>query len=258
MHSLPLFHRISGQPVIVLGGEGIWGEAAAAKRRLVERAGGVVLTDIDAPARLAFVALEAPEAAVAELRARGVLVNTVDRPELCDFTVPSLLERGPILVAVSSGGLSAGLTKAVRLRLERFLPASLGALAEALGAARGAIKARWPDPAERRRVLDAALAEGAALDLLRDSGPDAVELWLESAAAQPPATHEFTFAGDDPDDLSLRQARWLGEADVVAYEPRVPAAVLDRARADALRWPLAANQPPPVHPGAVVVIRTAS
>ncbi|MGH6787381.1 MAG: precorrin-2 dehydrogenase/sirohydrochlorin ferrochelatase family protein [Novosphingobium sp.] len=251
MHSLPLFHRIAGEPVIVLGE----GEAAEAKRRLVERAGGIVADDIEAPARLAFVALAEPEAAVTRLRERGVSVNAVDRPDLCDFTVPSLLERGPMLVAVSSGGLSAGLTKAVRLRLEGFLPASLGALAEALGAAKAAIKARWPDPAERRRVLDAAVGESGALDLLRDFSPDAVTRWLESGESEPPQTREFTLPGDDPDDLTLRQARWLGEAGVVAYEPGVPAAVLNRARADAAQVAIAPGEAPPDHPGAVVVIR---
>ncbi len=251
MHSLPLFHRITGQPVIVLGE----GEAADAKRRLVERAGGVCVGADDGDARLGFVALAEPEKAVAELRARGVLVNVVDRPDLCDFTVPSLLERGALLVAVGSGGLSAGLTKAVRLRLERFLPSSLGALAEALGAARAAIKARWPDPAERRRVLDSAVGEGGALDLLRDHAPEAVARWLENGAAELPGVHEFSLAGDDPDDLTLRQARWLGEADLIAYEPGVPDAVLHRARADTVRCRIAPGSPAPTHPGQVVVIR---
>jgi hypothetical protein len=71
INSLPLFHRIAGQPVIVLGE----GEAAIAKRRLVERAGGVVDGEDNAEARLAFVALDDPEQAVARLKARGVLVN---------------------------------------------------------------------------------------------------------------------------------------------------------------------------------------
>ena len=99
MHSLPLFHRINGQRVSVLGD----GEAGEAKRRLVERAGGVVVDDPAAAAVLAFVALDSPEEAAATLKARGLLVNVVDRPDLCDFTVPSLLERGPVIVAVEIG-----------------------------------------------------------------------------------------------------------------------------------------------------------
>ena len=107
MRSLPLFHRVAGRPVIVLGE----GEAAEAKRRLVERAGGVVAADDHPDARLAFVATDAPESAAARLKARGVLVNVPDRPDLCDFTVPSVLDRDPVLVAVGTGGASAGLAK---------------------------------------------------------------------------------------------------------------------------------------------------
>ena len=154
--SLPLFHRVRAQPVIVLGA----GEAAAAKRRLVERAGGVVVDDlaqgIDLGARLAFIAHDDETAARADaLRARtsGLLVNVVDRPNLCDFTTPSLIDRAPVLIAVGTGGASAGLAKAVRLRIDALLPQGLGALADALFAARAALRARWPDAATRRRAL---------------------------------------------------------------------------------------------------------
>ena len=113
--ALPLFHRIAGTPVIVLGE----GEAAEAKRRLVERAGGVVVGEGDLEARLAFIAIDSPEEAAARLRARGVLVNVVDRADLCDFTAPSILDRSPVLIAIGTGGASAGLAKALRLRLDR-------------------------------------------------------------------------------------------------------------------------------------------
>lgn len=250
MHSLPLFHRIAGQPVIVVGE----GEAAAAKSRLVERAGGEVVGFADVDARLAFVALDAPEPIVADLRLRGVLVNVVDRPELCDFTVPSLLERGPVLVAVGTGGVSAGLAKALRLRLEGLLPDSLGRLAEALGAARVALRQRWPEAPDRRRALDAALAQGGELDPLRSDEAD-VATWLVGAPDGAAGRHDFTVTSDDPDDLTLRQARWLGTADVVAYEPRVATAILNRARADAARVVIEHGQATPDHPGTVVTIR---
>ncbi|HYD24504.1 MAG TPA: NAD(P)-dependent oxidoreductase [Croceibacterium sp.] len=250
LNSLPLFHRVAGRPVIVHGE----GEAAAARRRLVERAGGVVVGEEDADARLAFVALDAPEAAAARLRARGVLVNVADRPDLCDFTVPSLLDRDPVLIAVGTGGASAGLAKHVRLRLEGLLPTGLGRLAEALFGARDALRARVPDAAERRRALDAALQPGGPLDPLGEGGAERVAAWLEnSAGPRPLAPVTLTIAGDDPDDLSLRQARLLGRADFVLFEPGVAAAVLDRARADAARFPLPYDGPP--LDGLVVVLR---
>ena len=251
MNSLPLFHRIAGQTVIVLGE----GEAAAAKQRLVERAGGIVSTDPDADARLGFVAHDQPEAAAAALKARGLLVNVVDRPELCDFTVPSLLERGPVLVAVGTGGVSAGLAKALRLRLEGLLPQSLGTLAQALAAARAALRARWSDAADRRRALDDALAAGAALDPLADYQAGAVEHWLDGAEQSAAPTHTITLCSDDPDDLTLRQARWLGSADLVLHDAAVPAAVLNRARADAVRKVLRDDDQTGETRGLTVVIR---
>ena len=251
MHSLPLFHRITGQRVIVLGDN----EAAAAKRRLVERAGGVVSDDPAAAAMLAFVALDSPEEAAAALKARGLLVNVVDRSDLCDFTVPSLLERGAVLVAVGTGGVSAGLAKALRLRLEGLLPQSLGALAQALAGARTLLRERWPDAATRRRGLDNALSAGGALDPLADHSAAAVEMWLREAGDSDSAVTELTLTSDDPDDLTLRQARWLGSADLVLHEVGVPEAVLNRARADAIRRMLGPDSSPTTSGRNTVIIR---
>lgn len=254
--SLPLFHQIVGQSVLVLGD----GAAAEPKRRLVERAGGIVIDDmaraIDEGVRLAFVAYEdarACEAAAINLRCAGLLVNVVDRPELCDFTTPSILDRDPLLVAIGTGGASAGLAKHVRLRIERVLPESLGLLARALEGVRGALRARLPDGAARRRALDAALAEGGPLDPLDSLSHTRVEAWLasvteaaraaqagaESGAGPTPAGRvvELVLTSSDPEDLTLRQARLLGEADVLLIDGAVPPAILARARADAARRP---------------------
>jgi len=232
MRSLPLFHRIAGKKVVVLG-EGVQAEA---KRRLIERAGGVIVGEDDAEARLAFVVIPEPEETAARLKARGLLVNVTDRPDLCDFTVPSILERDPVLIAVGTSGASAGLAKQLRLRLEALLPANLGALAAGLHGAREAMRGRWPGFDERRRALDSALAQGGTLDPLRDQAPDAIERWL-AAPEQLAATEHVVveLRSDDPDDLTLREARLLGTADAVLHDPAVPAAILVRARGDAVR-----------------------
>ncbi len=241
LSSLPLFHRLTGQPVVVLG----QGEAAEAKRRLVERAGALVLDDlaegIDKGARLAFIAHEDEASAQADaIRARcaGLLVNVVDRPALCDFTTPSIVDRDPVIIAVGTAGTSAGLAKALRLRLERLLPQGLGQLAEALYAARSALKARFPTGSDRRRALDAALEEGGALDPFRAQDDDGVRRWLDGADKGAVARHVVTLRTLDPDDLTLREARLLGQADAVIAPPAVPPAVLARARADAARLPV--------------------
>ena len=254
MKSLPLFHRIAGQRVVVLGD----GVAAEAKRRLVERAGGIPVGEPEAHgAALAFVVLEderAARAAVRRLKHFGLLVNVPDRPSLCDFTVPSVLDRDPVLVAIGTGGASAGLAKALRLRLEGMLPQGLGALAEALQAARGALRGRWPDAGERRRALDAALSEGGALDPLRERAGDGLAAWVAGQAeAAPAGRYEIVLSSNDPEDLTLRQARLLGSADAILHDPAVPAAILDRARADAQRVTLPLSGPEP--DGLVIVLR---
>ena len=239
LQSLPLFHNIKGQRVLVLGD----GEAAEPKRRLVERAGGLIEDDeqraIDEGVRIAFVAYEdakACEVAAINLRCAGMLVNVVDRPELCDFTTPSILDRNPVLIAVGTGGASAGLAKHVRLRLERLLPQSLGALARALYAARPSLRKTFPNGADRRRALDEALREGGALDALSDASAEQVERWLDgNTRTRPPQKETFTLKSNDPEYLTLKQARLLGEADVVCADPEVSPQILARARADAVR-----------------------
>ena len=223
--SLPLFVRLGGRPVILLGE----GEPAEAKRRLLDRAGALVVGE-DAPATLAIVAIEdedAAQAAIARLKARGILVNAVDRPAVCDFTLPAIVERGPVIIAIGTGGVSAGLAAALRQRLETLLPA------EGLYAARTALRARFPDGAERRRAIGAALSPGGALDPLAEEHD--VDAWLASADRPGARVEAFVLTSTDPDDLTLRQARALAAADRVYHRGDVPSAILDRARADAVR-----------------------
>jgi len=234
MHSLPLFVDLNGRPVMLIGK----GSAADAKRRLLERAGARVVGE-DAAARLAIVIADNDtdaEAIVAGLRARDILVNAVDRPALCDFTLPAIIDRDPVLIAIGTGGRSAGLAKALRQRLEMLLPAGLGKLADALFAARGRIRARWPGADARRRAIDDALLPGGVADLLRADADTGVSAWLDGDAA--PADDRLVpirLRSADPDDLTLREARLLGQADTLYHRAAVPAAILDRARADAAR-----------------------
>lgn len=236
LHSLPLFHRIAGSRVVVVGE----GAMADAKARLVTRAGGEVCGETEAHhARLAFVALDdarAAEAAAIRLRCKGLLVNVADRPDLCDFTLPSILERGDVLVAVSTGGASAGLAKHLRLRLERMLPQSLGPLASGLAAAKTVLRARFPSPDARRSAIDELLQEGGSLDPFDESSAHRIDQALDIGAGGSTAQrYEFTLASNDPDDLTVRQARLLGVADTVIHAPDISEAILNRARADAQR-----------------------
>jgi uroporphyrin-III C-methyltransferase/precorrin-2 dehydrogenase/sirohydrochlorin ferrochelatase len=256
--SLPIFLRLAGKPVILVGD----GHAAEARRRILSRASARLVGEEDRDARLAFVAIDEDaqaEAVVARLRARGLLVNSADKPALCDFTMPAIVDRAPVLVAIGTGGASAGLAKALRGRIEALLPASLGALASALGAAKDHLRARFPENEKRRHAVDTALAPGGALDPVIAHGEEAVQRWLDAGAPVERATRleRIRLRSPDPDDLTLREARLLSAADRVYHRPDVPLAVLDRIRADAAR--ISCPEPPMIEePGLAVDLGWAS
>jgi uroporphyrin-III C-methyltransferase/precorrin-2 dehydrogenase/sirohydrochlorin ferrochelatase len=184
MNQLPIFLNLKGRKILLLGR----GEMAEAKKRLYERAGAVITNDENASElKLAVVALEDDEeanAAVARLKERGLLVNAVDRPALCDYTTPAIIDRDPVLVAIGTGGASAGLAKALRQRLEQLLPASLGRLADALFDARDQIRKVWPEGAARRKAIDAALDPDGTLDVMTDHMAAEVDDWLDQPHGQ--------------------------------------------------------------------------
>jgi uroporphyrin-III C-methyltransferase / precorrin-2 dehydrogenase / sirohydrochlorin ferrochelatase len=248
MHSLPLFVRLAARPVILLGS----GDGADAKRRLLERAGATVVGE-DAQAALAIVAIEEDAealAAIARLKARGILVNAVDRPAHCDFTLPAIIDRDPVLIAIGTGGASAGLAKAIRQRLEPLLPQSLGRLAEALSEARARIRKRWPDPAARRRAIDGALDKQGPLDLMKRFNLPSLVAWLDAPdVPAPQGLRTLLILTDDPDGLTLEQARLLGQADTLYHSPMISPDILARARADAVQIESNGELPDPPPPG---------
>ncbi len=258
MHSLPVFVRLDGRKVVIIGES----DAAQAKRRLVERAGAIIVDAAEAAdAALVFVALDdaaAAAQAAQHFRALGKLVNVVDRPDLCDFTTPAIVDRSPVLIAIGTGGASAGLAAALRQRLEQIVPASLGGVATALADARARLRQLWPDMDDRRHALQAALSASGAIDPLVDHAQTAaVQSWLDASAndvtAEPGTLAVVRIDSDDPELLTLRDARLLACADHVWHDGRAPGAILSRARADAVQH--VAPQPPPApHDGRVVWI----
>lgn len=235
MQQFPIFLNLRGRTVLIVGE----GEAADAKARLVTRAGALVVREWQPGVTIAFIALddEAQAAITAErLRAKGLLVNVVDRPKLCDFTTPAIIDRAPITIAIGTAGASAGLAKAIRQRIEALLPARLGELAAGLFAARTRLKQNWPDAADRRRAIDTALTANGPLDPLRADAADHLPSWLASPSQAAESRIEtIQLTSLDPDDLTLRQARLMGEADHIFHAPDVSDTLLNRARADAVR-----------------------
>lgn len=254
MEQLPIFVTVAGQPVLLVGN----GPAATAKERLLQAAGARVVRTAEAAARLAFIAIEMDvEAEAARLKALGLLVNVVDRPDLSDFTVPAIVDRAPVIVAIGTGGASASLARILRERLEALLPARLGVLARAIRAARPAVAAARATMVARRGFWDRLLQAGGPLDPLDDvTDPDAViAAALEGDDVVGETVSTITLASHDPDELTLRQARLLMQADTLFHDSDVPQAVLDRARRDAARI-ASTTLPEPLPPGHSVILRS--
>ena len=150
MNHLPIFLDVRGRRVAVVG-EGPLADGRAA---LARSAGAEVVRGNDVTgAVVAFIATgeeESDRLAAEAARLAGVPVNVMDRPALCDFIMPAIVERGPVTVAVSTGGASPTLAKMVRDRIEAVLPERLAAVAEYAARVRRQVALAIPDPARRR------------------------------------------------------------------------------------------------------------
>ena len=243
MRHFPIFLALEGQPAYVLG----HGENAGRKAEALRKSGAIVTqTARFDPAALDHCAIaigaEAPEADLAALvqaaRARGIPVNVVDRPELCSFITPAVVDRDPITIAVSSAGAAPVLARLIRARIEAMIPPAFGRLAALADEFKAEIRRRLPDTALRRRVLERALG-GRVADLVIAGQDDAAraEMAREIAGGEAPSGIVY-LVGAGPgaaDLLTLRAHRLLGEADVIVHDRLVGEDVLDMARRDAQR-----------------------
>jgi uroporphyrin-III C-methyltransferase/precorrin-2 dehydrogenase/sirohydrochlorin ferrochelatase len=173
----------------------------------------------------------------AAARATGLLANVVDDAELSGFIVPAIIDRSPLVIAVSSGGTAPVLARLVRERIESLVDESVGALAALLERWRSRIKAALPDVARRRRFYEHAVRGEAALHVRRGRGDDA-ERWLARELERPNATEagsvKIVGAGPgDPGLLTLNALRALQEAEIILHDRLVSGAVLALARRDA-------------------------
>ena len=266
MDFLPAFLDIRGRDCLVVGG----GEVAARKVAMLRRAGGQVCVVAKALGRtlraeaetgLIRVRLAAFEPkdldgcmisiaatddenvnrAVAEAaRVRNIPVNVVDRPALCTFVMPSVLDRSPLLVAVTSGGASPVLARLLRARLETLIPAAYGRLASLAGRFRERVRSHFQNPADRRvfweRTLQGPVAEYVLTG--RDAEADQVIERSLAASADGLAQGEVYLVGagpGDPDLLTFRALRLMQQADVVVHDRLVTEPILELCRRDAER-----------------------
>ena len=195
-----------------------------------------------AGARLAIAATDDADVnrAVAEAaEARGVWVNVVDDAPLCAFQMPARVERGPLQIAISSGGGAPMLARYLREKLETDLDPALAALGTLLVRHRRRIRARLPDLDARRRFFDAVL-QGDVPALLRrgDAAEAERELLARLDGSPTRVAGRVALVGAGPGDaglLTLRGLRLLNEADVILHDRLVSPDVLDLARRDAER-----------------------
>lgn len=268
MDYLPIFADLKQRPVLVVGG----GEVAARKVALLQRSGAeirIVAQTLCAELEhlhqqggfnwlgKAFVAEQLDEvflviaatndsALNAEVYAaadqRRVLANVVDDQPRCSFIFPSIIDRSPLMVAVSSGGQAPVLARMLREKLEALLPASLGQMAALAGSWRGRVKHQLTSLAARRRFWEKILT-GRFATLMANQQVTQAEQQLEQeltafAQSDEVSQGEIALVGAGPGDaglLTLRGLQLMQRADVVLYDHLVSAETLDLVRRDAER-----------------------
>ena len=264
MNFLPIFYQISSRNCLVVGG----GAIAARKTELLLKAQGrVKVVAIEVGARLgemasiealeieqrAFVAddLEGVACVIAATdnkavnqevsrlaQARNIPVNVVDNPELCSFIVPSMVDRNPLQIAISTGGSSPVLARLLRARLESFIPGAYGELARLAEDYREAVKQQLPDVDSRRRFWESTL-DGRVSELIFSGRNEDAKNLLEQQLQDfdPGRTRGEVYlvgAGPgDPDLLTFKALRLMQQADVVVYDRLVSEPILDMVRRDA-------------------------
>jgi len=266
MRHLPIFFDIKQELCLVIGG----GEIATRKVSLLLRAGARVrliapelcqslqrladtgkiehharsyqTDDLD-EAVLVIAAtndLTINRAIATTARARRIPVNVVDNPDDGNFIMPSIIDRSPVVAAVSTGGASPVLARLIRSRLESLIPAGYGRLAELAARFRDRVREKISDPVQRRRFWDCVLQGGVAERVFSGHMQEA-EILMERELADTPTHQEMgevylVGAGPgDPDLLTFRALRLMQQADVVVYDRLVAKAVLDMTRGDARR-----------------------
>jgi len=265
MDYLPLFHNLKGRSVLLVGG----GEVALRKARLLADAGAVLrvvapqieaalaelvrekggyclvrsyaAADLDGCV-LAIAATDDHEVNArisADAQGRGVPVNVVDSPALCSVIFPAIVDRSPLLVAVSSGGDAPVLARLMRARIETWIPASYGQLAGLAKKFREQVKRLLPNVQQRRVFWEEVFQGPIAERLLAGQGAEAERL-LEAklGGAAPKALGEVYLVGagpGDPDLLTFRALRLMQQADVVLYDRLVAPAIIELCRRDAER-----------------------
>lgn len=264
MDYLPIFADIRNKPVLVVGG----GDVAARKISLLRRAGAQVnivahalceeLTALEESGEVnwfardylatqldtVFLVIAATDDTVLNGRVftdaseRRLLANVVDDQPKCSFIFPSIVDRSPLVVAISSSGTAPVLARLLREKLEALLPANLGQMAEIAGQWRDKVKQRFHKMSERRRFWETAF-NGLFASQVASGNVEGAKRTLDTQLETPEAGEgEIILVGAGPGDpglLTLRGLQVMQQADVVLYDHLVSDEILDLVRRDADR-----------------------
>ncbi|KXU79117.1 siroheme synthase CysG [Aeromonas enteropelogenes] len=265
MDYLPIFCRLDNKPVLLVGG----GEVAERKARLLLDAGALLtvvapkldpeLAELAANGSIEWLAAEFAPAQLTgkwlvvaatdrrEVNAlvyqsanqAGIFANVVDDPKRSSFIMPSIIDRSPLMVAISSGGKAPVLARLLREKLEAMLPQHLGAVAAFAGSLRDRVKARFATMGERRHFWERLLgADRLGQALARGDHASANQLADTLFAEESKAQGEVVLVGAGPGDpglLTLHALRQMQQADVVVYDRLVSDEVMALVRRDAKR-----------------------
>ncbi|OMH33764.1 siroheme synthase CysG [Motiliproteus sp. MSK22-1] len=267
MDYLPLFFDLKGQSCLLVGG----GDVAQRKALLLERAGAIItVVSPEINAELAVLVESSGGELIRGDYQSGLLdnkvlvvaatdnpvvnqqvhqdatgnnlpVNVVDSPELCTFIFPAIVDRSPLMVAVSSGGKSPVLARLLRARLETLIPAYYGQLSEMAGRFRGKVKAKFKTIRQRRAFWEQ-MFQGPIAEKMISGNPRSAELMMEQAlsdeVSDEPAVGEVYLVGagpGDPELLTFKALRLMQQADVVLYDRLVSPEIVDLCRRDSDR-----------------------
>lgn len=170
---------------------------------------------------------------------KNIPVNVVDNPALCTFVVPSIIDRSPVVAAVSTGGASPVLARLIRARLETLIPAAYGSLAAMAASFRDKVKRKFDNPTDRRIFWEHML-QGPAAEMVFSGKEELARKEIDRAleSAEEISIGEVYLVGGgpgDPDLLTFRALRLMQQADVIVHDRLVSQGVLDLSRRDAER-----------------------
>lgn len=263
-NAFPVFMKVANRLVVIAGGS----DEALAKARLIGQSSARIRIVAEKPepelvrwaadnsaelvhaawskqfvdgAVMVFAASgdeAADKAVIADAQAAGICANAVDRPELCDFYTPAIVNRAPVVVAVGTEGAGPVLAQMIRSRIDRMLSPSLGKLAQLAASYRAKAETLFDKGAARRNFWNDFFSGAPARAMEIGSYDDAVAAADELLLAQGKPAGHIALVGAGPgaeDLLTLRAHRLLMQADVIVFDALVPQAVVDMGRRDAER-----------------------